>query len=458
MSRGDLGRFVAADTGSGVGRLIAVDDGQAVVRYFRGPTAEPYVDVDHRLSAVRRVSLPNHTRVYLRGDRRWRIGRVDGVHPQRPHTYLVAFPNREGSVLSDRDFEVRWEHAIEDPYDVLAASGGDSPKIYEIRMELLSAWLLQKAASRGVAGLLLGSVELHEHQLHVVRSVSSDATQRYLLADEVGLGKTIEAGALIWQHLTRRPDASVLILTPDHLRRQWRDELRDRFRVDGLQGACLHIGAHENSSTWPDPPVDFLVVDEAHHLTRTGAYGSSTRAHLLDLARSTEVVLLLSATPVRSNESAFLDLLHLLDPENYRLDDLGGFMKRVAMRDQLALTYQALTPSLSSFDVGLYADELVSTFPDDNLLASLLHEAQRCDDEDRPAAIERLRLHLSETYRLHHRLIRTRRTGGVAHDFRVRGRRRGRPFTVHIDDETAETRGRLLDGVRTHLVCSSAGG
>lgn len=452
VGQSDLGRFVVGEPGLGIGRLVDLNGTTARIRYFRAPSLDPYVDVDHQRSAVRPVSLLHHTRVYVRDDRRWRIGRVDGAHPQRSDAYLVAFPNREGSVLSDREFEVRWARAIEDPYDVLASSGVDSPKMYEIRMQLLSGWFRQKAASGGVAGLLLGSVELHEHQLHVVRSVSLDATRRYLLADEVGLGKTIEAGALIWQHLVQEPDASVLILAPDQLRHQWQDELRDRFRVDGFHDACLHIGAHENPSSWADPPVDVLVVDEAHHLTRAGAHSSSTRARLVDLARSAEVVLLLSATPVRSNESAFLDLLHLLDPENYRLEDLVGFTKRVTMRDQLALTYQALTPSLSSFDIGLYADELLSIFLDDELLAALLQDAQRCDDTDRPAAIARLRLHLSETYRLHHRLLRTRRTGGVASHFRVRGRRRGRPFTVHIDDETARTRGQLLDGVRTHLV------
>ena len=127
--------------------------------------------------------------------------------------------------------------------------------------------------------------------------------------------------------------------------------LTERFRVDEFGESWLRVRAHGDSGSWPTEPVDLLVVDEAHHLTRAGAADSSTLEQLAQLAHGAREVLLLSATPVRSNEAGFLDLLHLLDPANYRRDDLEAFMQRVALRDRLALTFQSLLPDLDSFDV-----------------------------------------------------------------------------------------------------------
>ena len=323
--------------------------------------------------------------------------------------------------------------------------------MYEPRVNLISEWHRQKAAATGVEGLLLASAELHDHQLTVVRSVSDDANHRYLLADEVGLGKTIEAGALIWQHLRRNPRAEVLILAPDHLRQQWADELTGKFRIGHFDEALVRIKAHEDADSWPASPVDMLVVDEAHHMTRSGHHEKATLERLTELAQNAKDVLLLSATPVRSNEVAFLDLLCLLDPENYQKEDAAAFIQRVEMRDRLALTYQALTPGLGAFEVSLYAKQFQELFPDDFVLHHLADQAVECADADRPESVAQLREHLSETYRIHHRLLRTRRTSEISKSFGVRGRQRGVPFTIDIDDDSDRIRFGLAEEFRQHL-------
>lgn len=446
------GSFVR--TSAGIGRLVAILDGEAHVRYFQSPGRQPYVDRRHELARVAPTSLPTHTRVYLYDGRRWRIGRIDGQHPQDPDRYLVAFPNAEGAVLAIDAFDVRWNEPISNLFDVLAAVGGDSPLVYESRLGILGAWGRQRAAAAGVEGLLLASVELHRHQLRVVRRVTADPIKRYLLADEVGLGKTIEAGALIWQFLTERPTARVLIIAPNHLREQWGTELLERFRTGEFAEAWLRIRSHEDDSSWPTDPVDLLVVDEAHHFTRTGQLPESTRVRLTAIAHGAEALLLLSATPVRSNEAGFLDLLHLIDPVHYRPDELDDFVRRVELRDQLALTYQALVPSLDEFDLSLYADELKALFPGDHTLDELLDAAASAGDGQRPDLIRRLREHLSETYRLHHRLLRTRRTVDVGATFSVRGRRRAVPFTLEVSDPSDTLRRELLDSVRAELTAA----
>ncbi len=447
----DLGRFVVGEPQLGIGRLVSVDATSARIRYFRGPAKNPYVFREADTSRIELAEIRPHSRVYFHDGHRWRIGRVEGEHPHGGGQYLIALPNKEGEVLSHDQFDIRWSPRIEDPYELLASLGGDSPLVYEPRADLMASWYALQAATGGVSGLLLGSVELHDHQLTVVRTVSNDRDRRYLLADEVGLGKTVEAGALVWQSLRDSPTGEVLVLVPDHLRQQWAAELSDKFHISSFLAASIHICAHEKPESWPDGPVQILVIDEAHHLTRAGPFPPAVLERVAGLAHSAGDVFLLSATPVRSNEAAFLDLLHLLDPTNYQPHDLEAFTRRVAMRDELALIHYSLTPELDAFDFSLYADQLRSSFADDETLVSLLDEAIDCDDDQLPDRIVRVREHLSETYRLHHRLLRTRRTPKISATFGVRGRRRGRPFTVEIDDDSAQVRYHLIEGFRQHI-------
>jgi ATP-dependent helicase HepA len=179
---------------------------------------------------------------------------------------------------------------------------------------------------------------------------------------------------------------------------------------------------------------------------------------VIELAHTAKALLLLSATPVRSNEAGFLDLLHLLDPQHYQPDDLEDFVRRVELRDRLALTHQALTPDIDAFDLSLYSEELQTLFPSDALLATLLSSADSADDTGRPGAVGRVRDHLSETYRLHHRLLRTRRTPEIGETFRVRGRKRAVPFTLEVSDASDRLRRELLDSVRIHVAAASEEG
>lgn len=441
----------------GVGRLLTVQGDIARVRYFAGPSTSPYTEHTHDVSVVKTAVLAPHTRVYLHDGQRWRIGRTDGKPDERKR-YAIAFPNLEGAVLGVGEFEVRWSAAVDDPFPVLESLGGDSPIVYESRLGFVREWAKQRAAAVGVEGLLLASVELHCHQLAVVRRVAADPIKRYLLADEVGLGKTIEASALIWRFLAKNRNGRVLVLVPEHLRHQWAVELLDRFRTGSFSGALLQIRSLADDSQWPLDPVDMLVIDEAHRVTRNGSLSRDLRHRIVDIAHAADELLLLSATPVRSNEAGFLDLLHLLDPAHYHPDQVDAFTRRVEDRDKLALICQGLVPDVDEFDLTLYAEELQTEYPEDTILADLLASATSAGDDDRPTAVARVREHLSEAYRLHRRVLRTRRTPEVMASFGVRGRKRARPFVVYAEDATDVQRTELLDRLRLDLLAASEGG
>jgi ATP-dependent helicase HepA len=436
---------------------MAVDDGSARVRYFTGPCKSPYVERDHDVSELARAVVSPHTRVYLHDGQRWHIGRIDGT-PDGQRRYNIAYPNLKGDRLTDDAFEVRWNVAVDDPFEFLESLGVDSPVVCESRFGFLRGWARQRAAATGVEGLLLGSVELHRHQMAVVRRVAGDPIKRYLLADEVGLGKTIEAAALIWRFLSMNRKGRVLVLVPEHLRHQWAGELMERFRTDQLPGSVLQIRSLADDSRWPTESVDLLVIDEAHLVTRNGPLSPEVRQRIAELAHVADELLLLSATPVRSNEAGFLDLLHLLDPTHYQPNQVEAFTRRVEDRDKLALICQGLVSDIDEFDLSLYAEQLEAEYPEDRLLADLLALATAADDGSRPIAVMRVRQHLSEAYRLHSRVLRTRRSPDVITSFGVRGRARGKPFTVFAEDDTDEQRTQLLDRLRLDLLAATEAG
>jgi ATP-dependent helicase HepA len=409
------------------------------------------------VNSVATAVLSPHTRVYLNDGQGWRIGRTEGP-PDEHKRYAIAFPNLKGALLGADAFEVRWSVAVDDPFKVLESLGGDSPVVYESRLGFVREWTKQRAAAVGVEGLLQASVELHRHQLAVVRQVAGDPVKRYLLADEVGLGKTIEAAALIWRFLAKNRTGRVLVLVPEHLRHQWAFELIDRFRTERFTDAAVRIRSLSDDSRWPSDPVGLLVIDEAHRVTRNGSLTVGVRQRIVDISHAADELLLLSATPVRSNEAGFLDLLHLLDPAHYRPDQVDAFTRRVEDRDKLALICQGLVSDIDEFDLTLYAEQLEAEYPEDELLAELLASATSADDDSRPVAVTRVRQHLSEAYRLHRRVLRTRRTPEVMARFGVRGRKRAKPFILFADDPTDQKRTELLDRLRLDLSAAAEAG
>ncbi|TIX55891.1 MAG: DEAD/DEAH box helicase, partial [Mesorhizobium sp.] len=187
------------------------------------------------------------------------------------------------------------------------------------------------SASQGLTSLLSAGIDFVPHQVAAVRRVLSDPIQRYLLADEVGLGKTIEAGLIIRQHLIDNAETRVLIAAPAKLCEQWRRELGKKLRLDQF-GAPFECCSHEDLARVSRTP-DVLAVDEAHHLVgfEDGPMAQSA-ARLRELAQDAPVLLLLSATPPLGDEAKFLALLNLLDPLTHPLEDLAGFRIKLEQR------------------------------------------------------------------------------------------------------------------------------
>ena len=175
----------------------------------------------------------------------------------------------------------------------------------------------------------LKGVEALWHQTETVRKVLKQFRGRVLLADEVGLGKTIEAGMALKEYLLRGMVERVLVLVPASLVGQWREELETKFDI-----ACVTTSdpllRGDPARFWAAPRIiaslalsrrrehvdsilaqsfDLVIVDEAHHLR-----DRSSQSYKLVDSLTKRFLLLLSATPVQNNLIELYNLLTLLKP------------------------------------------------------------------------------------------------------------------------------------------------
>jgi ATP-dependent helicase HepA len=341
---------------------------------------------------------------------------------------------------------VRWAHPIEDPTDYLANRLTDTPFFFDGRTRIVRYLSEQRAAFGGLTALASCAIELLPHQVTTVRRVLADPIERYLLADEVGLGKTIEAGILVRQHVIDNPrDARVLVVVPTHLVQQWKSELANKFFLPS-PGPVEVIGEDALAEASPVVPISMLVVDEAHRSALRAFDPDSRERHLYEtlriLAKRVPRVLLLSGTPLLHQEDGFLAMLHLLDPDGYRLEDRESFRRRISDRQTIAETTADLDDDASPLFVEEAIDRLGNLFADDAHLMELCDSlrsplGRQVAGEDRIRGLRALRTHVTETYRLHRRLLRTRRE-----DPRVRDhlpRRTGAIVVPHEDHDREES-------------------
>lgn len=219
---------------------------------------------------------------------------------------------------------------------------------FDIRQEAL---LRRAEAMRAPAwGLESARIDLIAHQLRVAETAAVRDPLRILLADEVGLGKTIEAGMILARRLASGRSQRVLVLLPEPLVYQWFVELRRRFNLqfalfdeercesietsdpqrNPFQDEQLVIapigfasGSAKRSAQVVSAGWDLVIVDEAHHLAWTPEASSPAYALVETLAAQTPGLILLTATPEQLGRSGHFARLRLLDPARYH--DLDAY-------------------------------------------------------------------------------------------------------------------------------------
>ena len=252
------------------------------------------------------------------------------------------------------------------PLDRLLASQIDYKEWYDLRIEALQMQAnMQNSPLRGMVGARVGLIP---HQFYIAHEVGKRFAPRVLLADEVGLGKTIEAGLIIHQQLKTGRSERILVLVPDSLQYQWMIEMRRRFNLNFslfdltrtasikehdpelnpfLTEQCIIASVdlmidHEDLREQAlEAGFDLLVVDEAHHLMWSEEEGGNDRYDLVEeFAEKTAGVLLLTATPEQLGVESHFARLRLLDPQ--RFSSLDRFLDEEEKYQQTAQIAEVL--------------------------------------------------------------------------------------------------------------------
>lgn len=448
-SRITEGCFVQATEGHrrlGLGKVAEIAGTCAKVVYFHSVGRSTTCDI--QIVDLQRFSdISSQTRCYFRDGDRWVFGRVGRFLPEEGR-YEVWL--REGKIcwVQERDLFVRAATAIDDPIETLIHRAQETPFFHDRRFRFVRSLTTQRAACRGMTGLLSSCLDLLPHQVEVVRRVLRDPVQRYLLSDEVGLGKTIEAGAILRQYLLDDRRGCALLLMPPLLLDQWAEELESKFRLSRLGQERVRLCGHDRvEQSLTESSWGLVLIDEAQHLAAEayaeGGAGRDRFGTVRKLCAAAERVLLLSATPVLNNERDFLGMLHLLDPAIYRLEELEGFRQRVARRQDVGRLLLSLQEGASAYPLRSGVRRLRELFGGDEAIARLAGELEQTlaanpvDGAARDRLVRAIRVHVSETYRLHRRMLRSRRASVNLEELAGRGGPRTPRKTEYDLDERA---------------------
>ncbi len=327
----------------GLGTLVANSERHLTLFFPAVQEQRVYARHDAPLTRARFAA---GDRIESRSGERLVVGEV----LERKGLLIYSGSSDDGEVLQLPEQELADSMRIQQPEQRLLAGQFDPPSWFDLRhrtLEALGRW--QQSPVLGLAG---PRIDLIPHQLYIAHEVAKRPAPRVLLADEVGLGKTIEACLILHHQLLTGRASRVLILVPDPLVHQWLVELMRRFNLrfrifdeetfqspeesetpenpfHGEQLVLCSLALFRHHPSRLDQALegnwDLLVVDEAHHLTWSAEAPSEEYLLVEALALRTPGVLLLTATPEQLGQAGHFARLRLLDPDRYY--DLETFLR-----------------------------------------------------------------------------------------------------------------------------------
>ena len=265
--------------------------------------------------------------VYLKNSPESGIGKILAV-TETGYTVFFEHSEETKQITANSEFLVILSSRPSPVYE--KEEKPDSMKLSLMASELKFTHLYDKLSS-----LSNSRTRLLPHQIESTYIVANSLQPRFILADEVGLGKTIEAALVMKEMIFRRGYKKVLVIAPSPLLIQWQQELKNKFNEDFtvvkrknfVQSGDNHWRNFKKVITSIDfiknpkysdeilkTKWDIVIFDEAHRLRRD--YNKITRAYLFaeKISRKTECLLLLTATPFRGKLEELFYLIHLIDP------------------------------------------------------------------------------------------------------------------------------------------------
>jgi ATP-dependent helicase HepA len=331
----------------------------------------------------------------------WQI-KVQSIEQQQQLLSYIGERQDTGEIVTLKEMMIDHFIKFNKPHDRLLNGQIDRLDWYRLRRDCINHQFKQQKSV--LSGLVGGRVSLIPHQLYIAEEVGQRFAPRVLLADEVGLGKTIEAGLIIHQQLVSGRAQRILIVVPEPLMHQWLVEMLRRFNLhfsifdeercqqaDGEnpfsqeQLVLVNLAFLTEQPDWYEALLaeqwDLMVVDEAHHLDWQPEQASIEYQCIEQLAQLIPGVLLLTATPDQLGHQSHFARLKLLDPD--RFYDYQAFVEEEQNYADVAETANLL---LADQNLTVPHQQTLTQLLKESDVANLLHQCNTDGNERRASA------------------------------------------------------------------------
>ena len=338
--------------------------------------------------------------------------------PDAFYEYFILLDTGKICSFSEDKLEIEYSAADYMPIKQMLHYEFQNPTWYANRLRVSSNMHMVNNMVYGFKKLVGCRTFLMAHQISTIVRAFESIPIRYMLADEVGLGKTIEACSIIKILESENKNLKVLYLVPGALAQQWENELRYKFEITAVQNPsmCTYVKhaiiAIEDLDEYSDAlgvKWDLLLVDETHRLL---AQDEKYRL-VLQLSKVTKNTLLLSATPIQNRKEEYLKLLSLLQPEQYCKMSLDKFSFVLAKQKKIQRRVNGMLSHMNQYDD--YKEdsldklkELADELDDENLTAIVGNIDIHSEDMGR-SAMEQALSYISENFRIERNVVRNRR-------------------------------------------------
>lgn len=343
--------------------------------------------------------------------------------------YLTARKTNLTIKVCEKDLRASFNDSEINPYFQMIRYEFQNPTWFFGRRNVSQTMQAIQNAIYGFKELSGCKIYLKPYQLKTVMRCLQQKQCRNMIADEVGLGKTIEAASVLKIYMTDHRNAKIVILVPDALTEQWKTELAFKFNIfesadqNGNRIRILPFSRIPTMKT--EISHDFLIVDEVHQCLKS----EMIYERVLELSRNAKNVLMLSATPVQDRKNEYYRLIRLIQPEKYGSISEEAFEKMLAQQSRIVRNVYEALGSLEDYQTEIedadgelsedaqdvYDDELVECFEkiskaiQDDTFSEIVDAIDIHAEDFGVSQMQTAIAYVSEHYQLERCIIRNRR-------------------------------------------------
>lgn len=403
--------------------LVKFHDPMKARKYYEFVPTQEWMNLDQ----LAHCKILDNSEVIVRGPNyEGKVLCYSGRKEDRYHYYFVQYLKDGQSLvkeISEYYLHAPFTRVNYSPVKQIINYELHNPFWYSHRNMVTSSLYTLRNATYGFETLLGSRVFLLPHQVDTIVRAISETPCRFMLADEVGLGKTIEACVIMKGLKERLGKLRTLIIAPDSLVRQWQNEISYKFWMDipiwegyfhpevsdlifPLERLNTGEGREVINSHW-----DLCIIDETHRLNSMDAEYQM----VYDFSQRLNNILLLSATPIQQRKIEYHKLLALLAPKKYGKMTPGEFDQLLAKQGFLRGRVHRLVRDIDDYVEDELAEDYLIDLKEiterleDRTFTKLVHEID-IDAEDMGLDAVKLALaYIGEHYQLERHIIRHRR-------------------------------------------------